>query len=113
MIRYLIFAFKFLQDIIAAAETIAAAADQFTEEVAGSIDMSTFLYQTGRSYYYYKGSLTTPPCTETVDWHVMEGAIRITEEDVSLMISIKIFWLLVPSFGALQYYQRDFSEIFF
>merc|ERR1712153_186135 len=54
-------------------------------EVAGSINMSTFLYQTGRSYYYYKGSLTTPPCTETVDWHVMEGAIRITEEDLEIL----------------------------
>ena len=50
--------------------------------------MSTFLYQTGRSYYYYKGSLTTPPCTETVDWHVMEGAIRITEADVSTYNSV-------------------------
>jgi len=74
-----------LEDIIAAAETIAASGDQFAEEVAGSIDMSTFLYQTGRSYYYYKGSLTTPPCTETVDWHVMEGAIRITEEDLEIL----------------------------
>merc|ERR1712051_498171 len=77
-----------LEDIIAAAETIAASADQFSEEVAGSIDMSTFLYQTGRSYYYYKGSLTTPPCTETVDWHVMEGAIRITEEDLEVLRSL-------------------------
>jgi carbonic anhydrase len=74
-----------LEDIIDAAETIAAAADQSAEEVAGSINMSTFLYQTGRSYYYYKGSLTTPPCTETVDWHVMEGAIRITEEDLEIL----------------------------
>jgi len=74
-----------LEDIIAAAETIAASADQSAEEVTGSINMSTFLYQTGRSYYYYKGSLTTPPCTETVDWHVMEGAIRITEEDLETL----------------------------
>merc|ERR1719350_2529118 len=75
-----------LEDIIAAAETIASAgADQSGESVAGSINMSTFLYQTGRSYYYYKGSLTTPPCTETVDWHVMEGAIRITEEDLEIL----------------------------
>jgi len=74
-----------LEDIIAAAETIAAAANQTAKVVAGSINMSTFLYQTGRSYYYYKGSLTTPPCTETVDWHVMEGAIRITEEDLEIL----------------------------
>merc|ERR1711935_778605 len=76
-----------LEDIIAAAETIAAASDQVDAdaEVAGSINMSTFLYQTGRSYYYYKGSLTTPPCSETVDWHVMEGAIRITEEDLEIL----------------------------
>lgn len=71
-----------LTEIIAAAVEIKNAADQHTKEVAKSIDMSTFLYQTGRSYYYYKGSLTTPPCTEAVDWHFMEGAIRISETDL-------------------------------
>merc|ERR1719350_291440 len=74
-----------LKDIIDAAQTIVDSADQFTEKPTGSINMSTFLYQTGRSYYYYKGSLTTPPCTETVDWHVMEGAIRITEADLEVL----------------------------
>merc|ERR1712223_21802 len=71
-----------LTEIINAAVAIKNAADQHTHKEAKSIDMSTFLYQTGRSYYYYKGSLTTPPCTETVDWHLMEGAIRITEADL-------------------------------
>merc|ERR1739842_222015 len=77
-----------LADIIAAAQAIVDSADQFAETPAGTINMSTFLYQTGRSYYYYKGSLTTPPCTETVDWHVMEGAIRITEEDLEVLRSL-------------------------
>lgn len=74
-----------LTDIIAAAQAIVDSGDQFNHKVTKSINMSTFLYQTGRSYYYYKGSLTTPPCTETVDWHVMEGAIRITEEDLEVL----------------------------
>jgi len=79
-----------LADIIAAAQAIVDSGDQFNEakRPTGSINMSTFLYQTGRSYYYYKGSLTTPPCTETVDWHVMEGAIRITEEDLEVLRSL-------------------------
>merc|ERR1711971_812607 len=67
---------------------VADTSDEFAETPTGTINMSTFLYQTGRSYYYYKGSLTTPPCTETVDWHVMEGAIRITEEDLEVLRSL-------------------------
>jgi carbonic anhydrase len=36
-----------------------------------------------RSYYRYEGSLTTPPCAETVDWLVLTDPIQVAELDVA------------------------------
>ena len=33
-----------------------------------------------RSYFYYEGSLTTPPCHERVEWFVMQNSIPIPEQ---------------------------------
>jgi len=35
-----------------------------------------------RSYYRYFGSLTTPPCSETVDWLVLTDWIEVADADV-------------------------------
>jgi carbonic anhydrase len=34
-------------------------------------------------YYRYEGSLTTPPCSETVDWIVVAHPIEVDEADVA------------------------------
>eukprot|EP00899_Mesostigma_viride_P005251 jgi/Mesvir1/14727/Mv05375-RA.1 len=34
------------------------------------------------SYYYYDGSLTTPPCSEIVSWHVMRKSVPISPRQV-------------------------------
>ena len=41
------------------------------------------LLPSNRAFYYYQGSLTTPPCTEGVSWYVMKHPIRVSEEQVA------------------------------
>ncbi|KPF94449.1 carbonate dehydratase [Rhodopseudomonas sp. AAP120] len=36
-----------------------------------------------RAYYRYEGSLTTPPCSEVVDWMVLANPITVAEEDIA------------------------------
>ncbi|ACA17099.1 Carbonate dehydratase [Methylobacterium sp. 4-46] len=42
----------------------------------------TALLPAGRRYYAYEGSLTTPPCSETVDWRVCVDPIEVDAEDI-------------------------------
>jgi carbonic anhydrase len=36
-----------------------------------------------RDYYRYEGSLTTPPCSETVDWFVFADRMEVAEADIA------------------------------
>jgi carbonic anhydrase len=36
-----------------------------------------------RAYYHYEGSLTTPPCSETVDWIVLAHPIEVDDADIA------------------------------
>ena len=46
------------------------------------IDPNAFL-PPKRNYYRYSGSLTTPPCAETVDWFVLTDPVHVAEADVN------------------------------
>ena len=41
-----------------------------------------------RSYYSYTGSLTTPPCTEGVNWFILENQPTVSKAQVNKFISI-------------------------
>jgi carbonic anhydrase len=45
-----------------------------------------FLLPQDRSYFYYPGSLTTPPCSEGVDWLVMSQPVEV---DASLIAAFR------------------------
>jgi carbonic anhydrase len=36
-----------------------------------------------RNYYRYSGSLTTPPCSESVDWLLLTDSIQVADADVA------------------------------
>jgi carbonic anhydrase len=42
-----------------------------------------YLLPAQRKYYHYEGSLTTPPCSETVDWIVLARPIEVDETDIA------------------------------
>jgi carbonic anhydrase len=47
-----------------------------------AVDPNAFL-PPKRGYYRYYGSLTTPPCAQTVDWFVLTDPIQVAEADIN------------------------------
>merc|ERR1719329_1423911 len=48
------------------------------------IDLGTvFAAQLGGNYYHYQGSLTRPPCTESVHWYILEQPAPISKSMVN------------------------------
>lgn len=44
------------------------------------LNLSKFL-KDSNPHFYYKGSLTTPPCTENVHWIVFDKALKVNHDD--------------------------------
>lgn len=42
-------------------------------------------------YYYYKGSLTTPPCSEKVLWYVFRNSLKVPEDFLVKLRQMKDF----------------------
>lgn len=47
-------------------------------------DLVPDLAETHAPFYTYKGSLTTPPCYESVQWIVMKNQVTVTKDQVML-----------------------------
>ncbi|MCC6543358.1 MAG: carbonic anhydrase family protein [Nitrospirae bacterium] len=56
-------------------------ADEKKEVKGASIDASTLLPES-LAYYTYPGSLTTPPCTESVTWLVLKEPIQMSAAQI-------------------------------
>jgi len=58
-------------------------------KAAGSLDMKLVnLLPKDRDYFHYKGSLTTPPCSEGVRWFVLQEPLRMSSGQVEMYSSI-------------------------
>ena len=59
--------------------------EQAGESVAAPIGIEeTDLLPPTREYYYYSGSLTTPPCSEGVAWFVLKNPIEASAEQIAI-----------------------------
>jgi carbonic anhydrase len=47
-------------------------------------DLSAWL-PAGRGYYAYTGSLTTPPCTEGIEWRIFKQPIVVSKEQLDVL----------------------------
>jgi carbonic anhydrase len=52
------------------------------------VDLNDFSVQLQGNYWHYHGSQTTPPCSETVEWFVMQNLAWISADDVSAFKAI-------------------------
>ncbi len=57
------------------------------EVPAGIADAARLLPQGGQ-YYRYQGSLTTPPCTESVTWTVMTEKVAVSDEAIAAFSAV-------------------------
>jgi carbonic anhydrase len=59
-----------------------------TNELKLSSKMIENLLPKNRDYYYFNGSLTTPPCSEGVKWMVMQNYLTISKEQVQIFLDV-------------------------
>ena len=62
--------------------------DQLSDKNTSSVTVAISpidLLPTDRDYYYYPGSLTTPPCTESVQWFVLKNRIPVSERFMDIL----------------------------
>ena len=55
--------------------------------LSAPLDPNAFL-PADRTRFRYEGSLTTPPCSETVDWNVYAAPIEVAQSDIAAFKSI-------------------------
>lgn len=56
-----------------------------TKIIDTPFDLTTLLPEQANSYFHYKGSLTTPPCSEKVNWIVFNNAIELSMQQVDVL----------------------------
>jgi carbonic anhydrase len=49
------------------------------------IDLSELFEDKSTGFYHYQGSLTTPPCVETVNWIILNQVLPISDVHMNLL----------------------------
>ncbi|KAF7239984.1 Carbonic anhydrase 9 [Varanus komodoensis] len=62
-----------------------AVQDKGEETSIATFDVATLLPSSLDRYFRYNGSLTTPPCYQTVNWTVFNQTIRLSQEQIALL----------------------------
>ena len=63
--------------------------EQIGQEVSIPLELGlTDILPTNTHHYSYAGSLTTPPCTEGVQWIVLKEPMHVTQKDVDQFVQI-------------------------
>ena len=63
--------------------------EQMRKEVSIPLEVKlTNILPTNTHHYTYSGSLTTPPCTEGVQWIVLKEPMHVTQQDVDQFVQI-------------------------
>lgn len=60
------------------------------KSVKHSLKLTNFLPKKRKNFYQYYGSLTTPPCSESVTWIIFQERINIGREQVRYFPDEKI-----------------------
>lgn len=58
-----------------------------TQKLATMMDVSDIIPK-NRDYYRFNGSLTTPPCSEGVQWLVMKDSVTVGQQQIDAFVNI-------------------------
>lgn len=56
--------------------------------IEGKVDLGVFRKVLAEGFFHYRGSLTTPPCSETVHWYVLQQPAAVSADMVASFKSL-------------------------
>ncbi|EJF07359.1 carbonic anhydrase [Thiovulum sp. ES] len=59
-----------------------------THVLLKDVEFSHILPKNLKSYYHFQGSLTTPPCSEEVEWFVMKEKLELSQKQIDSLRAI-------------------------
>jgi len=70
--------------------------NKFWKEMPASVDKKMLqasinpkdLLPANKAFYHFKGSLTTPPCSEGVNWFVLKNTVDVSKDQVSKFLAV-------------------------